>query len=80
MDAKVTQFTLVVKDQSEALEFYTEKIGFEKKTDFAARRQLVLHQPASEAVFLGAQTGIPSNVVFVAPPIRNEDPGHAAGN
>jgi predicted enzyme related to lactoylglutathione lyase len=34
MDVKITQFTLVVNDQSEALEFYTEKIGFEKKTDF----------------------------------------------
>ena len=34
MDAKVTQFTLVVKNQGEALKFYTEKVGFEKKTDF----------------------------------------------
>jgi catechol 2,3-dioxygenase-like lactoylglutathione lyase family enzyme len=34
MDAKVTQITLVVKNQGEALEFYTRKVGFEKKTDF----------------------------------------------
>ena len=34
MDAKVTQFILVVNDQSEALEFCTEKVGFEKRTDF----------------------------------------------
>ncbi len=34
MDAKITQFTLVVKDQTQALEYYTEKVGFEKKTDF----------------------------------------------
>jgi predicted enzyme related to lactoylglutathione lyase len=34
MDAKITQFTLVVKDQSKALEFYTKRVGFEKKTDF----------------------------------------------
>jgi predicted enzyme related to lactoylglutathione lyase len=28
------QITLVVKDQAAALEFYTQKVGFEKKTDF----------------------------------------------
>jgi predicted enzyme related to lactoylglutathione lyase len=35
MDAKITQFTLVVKNQAEALDFYTRKVGFDKKTDFA---------------------------------------------
>jgi predicted enzyme related to lactoylglutathione lyase len=34
MDAKLIQFTLVVSNQGEALEFYTKKVGFEKKTDF----------------------------------------------
>jgi catechol-2,3-dioxygenase len=34
MQAKITQITLVVKDQTEALEYYTKKVGFEKKTDF----------------------------------------------
>lgn len=34
MDIRVAQFTLVVNHQSEALEFYAEKVGFEKKTDF----------------------------------------------
>ncbi len=34
MDAKVSQITLVVRNQAEALKFYTEKVGFEKKTDF----------------------------------------------
>ena len=34
MDMKVTQITLVVKNQAEALEFYTKKVGFEKKTDY----------------------------------------------
>ena len=34
MDARITQFTLVVKNQAEALEFYIEKVGFEKKTDY----------------------------------------------
>lgn len=34
MDAKIAQFTLVVKNQAGALEFYTKKVGFEKKTDF----------------------------------------------
>ncbi len=35
MDARVTQVTIVVKDQQAALEFYTQKVGFEKKTDIA---------------------------------------------
>ena len=35
MDGKVTQITLVVTNQSKAFEFYTEKVGFEKKTDFS---------------------------------------------
>jgi len=34
MDAKIAQFTLVVKNQAEALDFYTKKVGFEKKTDY----------------------------------------------
>src|SRR5881628_3630598 len=34
MDARITQFTLVVKNQAQALEYYTKKVGFEKKTDF----------------------------------------------
>lgn len=34
MDARVTQITVVVKSQATALEFYTGKVGFEKKTDF----------------------------------------------
>jgi catechol 2,3-dioxygenase-like lactoylglutathione lyase family enzyme len=31
---KITQVSLVVGKQSDALEFYTKKIGFEKKIDF----------------------------------------------
>jgi predicted enzyme related to lactoylglutathione lyase len=34
MDIKVSQITLVVNDQSAALDFYTNKVGFDKKTDF----------------------------------------------
>jgi predicted enzyme related to lactoylglutathione lyase len=34
MNGRISQFTLVVKDQAAALEFYTTKVGFEKKTDF----------------------------------------------
>ncbi len=34
MNAKITGFTLVVKNQEAAVEFYTQKVGFEKKTDF----------------------------------------------
>lgn len=33
MDAKIVLFTLTVKNQADALEFYTKKVGFEKKTD-----------------------------------------------
>jgi len=34
MDAKITQVTLIVEDQSKALDFYTREVGFEKKIDF----------------------------------------------
>jgi predicted enzyme related to lactoylglutathione lyase len=33
MKVRITQLTLVVKNQDAALEFYTNKVGFEKKTD-----------------------------------------------
>jgi predicted enzyme related to lactoylglutathione lyase len=33
MDGRITQITLVVTDQTRSLEFFTEKVGFEKKTD-----------------------------------------------
>ena len=31
---KLTHITVVVKDQEKALEFYTQKMGFEKKADY----------------------------------------------
>ncbi len=31
---RITQVTLIVENQSKALVFYTEKVGFEKKIDF----------------------------------------------
>jgi predicted enzyme related to lactoylglutathione lyase len=34
MGIRIAQFTLVVNDQTRALDFYTGKVGFEKKTDF----------------------------------------------
>ncbi len=34
MDAKITHVALVVKNKDEAVEFYTKKVGFEKKADF----------------------------------------------
>ncbi|MDE1852745.1 MAG: VOC family protein [Thaumarchaeota archaeon] len=34
MDSKIMTVTLAVKNKAEALEFYTKKLGFEKKTDF----------------------------------------------
>jgi predicted enzyme related to lactoylglutathione lyase len=33
MDAKVQQVAIVVNDQAAALDFYTQKVGFETKTD-----------------------------------------------
>ena len=35
MQGKITQLTLVVANQAKSLEFYTEKVGFAKKTDVA---------------------------------------------
>ena len=34
MDARINAIALVVKNKADALEFYTEKVGFEKKTDY----------------------------------------------
>jgi predicted enzyme related to lactoylglutathione lyase len=33
MEGKITQVTIVVTNQARSLEFFTEKVGFEKKTD-----------------------------------------------
>ncbi len=35
MDGRISQVTLVVTDQSRSLEFFTEKVGFETKTDYS---------------------------------------------
>ena len=35
MIEKLLNISIVVKDQAAALEFYTNKVGFEKRTDFA---------------------------------------------
>jgi predicted enzyme related to lactoylglutathione lyase len=35
-EGKISQVTLVVRDQAAALDFYTNKVGFEKKTDVSA--------------------------------------------
>jgi lactoylglutathione lyase len=34
MGIRVSQITLIVKNKEAALDFYTQKVGFEKKTDF----------------------------------------------
>ncbi len=34
MNAKITHVALVVKNRDEAVEFYTRKVGFEKKADY----------------------------------------------
>jgi catechol 2,3-dioxygenase-like lactoylglutathione lyase family enzyme len=36
LSARITQVTLIVENQSKALDFYTKKVGFEKKIDFPA--------------------------------------------
>lgn len=36
MKAKITVFGVVVSNQEKALDFYTNKIGFQKKTDYNA--------------------------------------------
>ena len=33
MEGRISQVTIVVRNQAEALKFYTDKVGFEKKTD-----------------------------------------------
>ncbi len=35
MNSKITHVALVVKNKDEAVEFYTKKVGFEKKADFS---------------------------------------------
>jgi predicted enzyme related to lactoylglutathione lyase len=37
MEAKITHVALVVSDQPRAVEFYTEKVGFEVKADFSPK-------------------------------------------
>jgi predicted enzyme related to lactoylglutathione lyase len=34
MNAKITHVALVVRNKDEAVEFYTKKVGFEKKADY----------------------------------------------
>lgn len=36
MEGRITQITLVVANQAKSLQFFTEQVGFEKKTDVAA--------------------------------------------
>jgi predicted enzyme related to lactoylglutathione lyase len=35
MEGRISQITLVVTNQSKSLAFYTDQVGFEKKTDFS---------------------------------------------
>jgi predicted enzyme related to lactoylglutathione lyase len=37
MEGKITNIALVVSNQQSSLEFYTEKVGFEIKSDFAPK-------------------------------------------
>jgi len=36
MDGRITHIALLVTNQADALEFYTKKVGFEKKADFTS--------------------------------------------
>jgi catechol 2,3-dioxygenase-like lactoylglutathione lyase family enzyme len=38
MEGKISQITLIVKNQAAALDFYVNKVGFEKKTDYSDPR------------------------------------------
>ncbi|HUK74402.1 MAG TPA: VOC family protein [Nitrososphaerales archaeon] len=62
MEATISQLTLVVKNQAEALEFYTSKVGFEKKTDITppGRDRWVTVGPKSQNLELALwQVGSP---------------------
>ncbi len=54
MGPTISQFTLVVKDQTAALDFYTQKVGFEKKTDVTptGRYRWVTVGPAGQDIEL----------------------------
>lgn len=59
---KITHFILFVSNQDEALNFYTNKLGFKIHTDaaFGAMRWLTLHlpgQPDVELALMLAETG-----------------------
>lgn len=79
MKARLSQFTLIVKDQSGALEFYTEKVGFVKRTDYTppGRHRWVTVSPEGESVeFALFQEGTPDAMGWskswkpgIAPPI-----------
>jgi predicted enzyme related to lactoylglutathione lyase len=50
MEGKFLQIALVVTDQTRSLEFFTKKVGFEKRTDFTppGRRRWVTVSPPGE--------------------------------
>src|SRR5580658_5361800 len=62
MNAKIAQITLVVKNQEAALEFYTKKVGFEKKTDFkppGGYRWVTVSPPGQDLEIALFQLGTP---------------------
>ena len=59
MKAKITVFGVVVSNQQKALDFYTKKVGFEKKTDYTAPggyRYVTVH-PEGQDIELSLLTG-----------------------
>ena len=64
LSARITQVTLIVENQSKSLEFYTEKIGFEKKIDFptpAGYRWIVVGPKGQDVGLALAETGWPDD-------------------
>ena len=62
MNGRVSQITLVVKDQEAALDFYTKKVGFEKKTDLTPpgrARWVTVSPPGQELELALFQAGTP---------------------
>ena len=61
---RITQVSLIVERQSEALEFYTKKVGFEKKIDFptpAGQRWIVVGPRGQEGGLALMEAGWPDD-------------------
>jgi len=76
MDAKITHFALMVKNQGDALEFYTKKVGFEKKADFTSPegyRWVTVGPKGQELELVLTQVGTADGVKFAFVTMRVDD-------